>query len=62
MAAIACALLVPLSLRLSIRLKSAVPAPFAWHISPVPTAVTGLTAGLWVLGIVAGVLNHVPQP
>jgi hypothetical protein len=61
MAALACALLVPLSLRLSGNLKSAVPTPFAWRGSPVPTAVAGLTAGLWVLGIVTGVLHHVPR-
>ena len=61
MAAIACALLVPLSLRLSVRLKSAVPTPFAWRTSPVPATVASLTAGLWLLGLVAGVLNHVPR-
>jgi hypothetical protein len=61
MAALACALLVPLSLRLSVKLKSAVPAPFAWRISPVPTALTGLTAGLWMLGIVSCVLSYVPR-
>ncbi len=61
LAALACALLVPLSLRLGSRLKSAVPTPFAWRISLVPTAVASLTAGLWVLGIAAGVLHHVPH-
>ena len=61
LAALACALLVPLSLRLGDKLKSAVPAPFTWRSAPVPATVTALTAGLWVLGIVAGVLNHVPR-
>jgi hypothetical protein len=60
LAAIACAVLVPLSLRLSGKLKSAVPTPFAWRGAPVPATVTALTAGLWVVGIIAGVLNHVP--
>jgi len=60
MAAMACALLVPLSLRLSDKLKSAVPTPFAWRTSLVPTTVASLTAGLWLLGLVAGVLNHAP--
>lgn len=61
MAALACAVLVPLSLRLGVKLKSAVSTPFAWRGAPVPTAVTGLTAGLWVLGIVTGVLNYAPR-
>jgi hypothetical protein len=61
MAAIACALLVPLSLQLCGKLKSAVATPFAWRISPVPTAIVGLTAGLWVLGIVTWVLNYAPR-
>ena len=62
MAAVACALLVPLSLRLGDRLRSAVPTPFAWRGAPVPAAVTGLTAGLWVLGLVTGVLHYAPRP
>ncbi len=62
MAAIACALLVPLSLRLGDKLKSAVATPFAWRILPVPATVTGLTAGLWVLGIVTCILNYAPRP
>jgi hypothetical protein len=61
MAALACALLVPLSLRLGLKLRSAVPTPFAWRISPVPTTVTGLTAGLWVLSVVTCVLNYAPR-
>ncbi len=61
MAALACAFLVPLSLRLSGRLQSAVPAPFAWRSAPVPTTVTGLTVGLWVLGVAMCVLNYAPR-
>jgi hypothetical protein len=61
-AAVACAALVPPSLRLSVKLKSAVPIPFALRGAPAPTTVTALTLGLWVLGIVAGVLNHAPRP
>ncbi|MCL5281918.1 MAG: hypothetical protein M1376_18645 [Planctomycetes bacterium] len=61
LAALACALLVPLSLGLGRRLQSVVPTPFAWRISLVPTAVASLTAGLWVLGIAAGVLHHAPR-
>ncbi len=62
MAALACVVLLPLSLRLSDKLKSAVATPFAWRGAPVPAAVTVLTAGLWVLGIAAGVVNHAPHP
>lgn len=62
MAALACALLVPLSVRLSGKLKSVVSTPFVWRGAPVPAAVMGLTVGLWVLGIVAGILNHAPRP
>jgi len=60
MAAIACAILVPLSLRYGERLKSAFPTAFAWRGSLVPRTVTGLTAGLWVLGIVTCLFNHAP--
>lgn len=52
-AAIACALFVPLSLRLSERLRQAVPTPFAWRTALIPGSVAGITAGLWVLGIAA---------
>jgi len=61
MAAIACVILVPLSLRYSARLKSALPTAFAWRGSLVPRTVTGLTAGLWALGIVTCFLNHAPR-
>lgn len=69
MAAIACAILVPLTLRYSSKLRSAIPAPFAWRTLPlcrgalglVPRALMGLTAGLWVLGIVTWFLNYVPR-
>ena len=61
MAAIACAILVPLSLRYRGRLRSVLPTAFAWRGSLVPRTVTGLTAGLWVLGIITCFLNHAPR-
>jgi hypothetical protein len=62
MAAVACAVLVPLSLRLGDRLRSAVPTPFVRRGAPVAAAVMGLTAGLWVLGLATSVLHHAPRP
>jgi hypothetical protein len=61
MAAIACALLVPWSLRLSGKLKAAALTPFVWRGARVPTAVAGLTLGLWILSIVTCVLNYAPR-
>jgi hypothetical protein len=61
MAAMACAVLVPLTLRHGERLRSIAPALFAWRASLFPKAVMGLTAGLWVLGIVTCFLNHAPR-
>jgi len=60
MAAIACVILVPLSLRYRGTLKSAFPTAFAWRGSLVPRTVTGLTAGLWLLGIVTCLFNQAP--
>ncbi len=61
MAALACAVLVPLSRWLSDKLKTAVPTPFAWRGAPVPATVTVLTAGLWVLGVLTYVLYYAPR-
>jgi hypothetical protein len=60
MAAIACVIFVPLSLRLRETFRSAIPMSFAWRASLAPRVITGFTAGLWVLGIVTYVLNHAP--
>jgi len=61
MAALACAILVPLTLRYSERLRWAGPAPSARRAALVPKAIAGLTGGLWVLGIVIGFLNYAPR-
>lgn len=61
MAAAACMLLVPLSMRWGERLKSAAPAPPAWRASMMPKTVAGVTAGLWALGVAAYILNHAPR-
>ncbi len=68
MAALACAFLVPLSLRLSNRERrsperlSSESQSGDWRSQAgLPTAITGLTAGLWLLGLVAGFLNHAPR-
>ncbi len=60
MAAIACAILVPLILRLSEVFRSAMPASFIWRAALAPRAIMVLTAGLWGLGIVSCLLNHAP--
>lgn len=61
MAAAACVICVPLSLRFSQTFKLAIPMSFAGRASLVPSVITGLTAGLWVLGIVTCLLNHAPR-
>jgi hypothetical protein len=61
MAAIACALLVPLSLRCSEKFRAAIPTPFAWRAALAPGAIMVFTAGLWVLGIVTCFLNYAPR-
>ncbi len=61
MAAIACAILVPLTLRYSEKLRSAIPTLFAWRAALAPGAIMVLTAGLWVLGIVTCLLNYGPR-
>jgi hypothetical protein len=61
LAALACAVLVPLSLRHGAKLRSTIPAPFAWRTALVPGALAGLTAGLWVLEIVTCLLNYAPR-
>jgi hypothetical protein len=61
LAAVACAVLVPLSLRSGERLRSAIPSPFAWRASLLPRGIAGLTTGLWVLGTITYFLNHAPH-
>ena len=61
MAALACAILVPLTLRYGGRLKSALRPLFARRTALVPRTVLGLTAGLWVLGVITWLLHHAPR-
>ncbi len=61
MAAIACAILVPLTLRYSEKSKVTIPTLFAWRAALAPGAVMVLTAGLWVLGIVTCYLSYAPR-
>ncbi len=61
MAAIACAILVPLSLRYGEKLRSSIPTPFAWRAAWAPGAIMLFTAGLWVLGLVTCFLNYAPR-
>ncbi len=61
MAAIACAVLVPLTLRYGEKFKTIIPAPFAWRAAWAPGAIMVLTAGLWVLGLVTCLLNYTPR-
>jgi hypothetical protein len=61
LAAIVCAVLVPLSQHCSGRLRSVLPTPFAWRASLIPRGVTCFTTGLWVLGIITYSLNHAPR-
>lgn len=60
-AAVACAVLVPLSLKLGGRLKAVAPAPFDWRASWIPRGITGTTAGLWAFGIAMYLLHHAPR-
>jgi hypothetical protein len=61
MAAIACAILVPLSLRYSEKFRAAIPTLFAWRAALAPGAIMAFTAGLWGLGIITCFLNHAPR-
>ncbi len=58
MAALGSALLVPLIRRLGAAFQLAVPNPFAWRVAVLPGSVTGVTTGLWVLGLATYLLNH----
>jgi hypothetical protein len=61
LAAVACAVFVPLSLRFREAFRSAIPGLFARRGVLVVRTLTGLTVGLWALGIVACFLNHAPR-
>jgi hypothetical protein len=61
MAAIACAVVVPLVLRYGERFRAVAPALSAGRASLVPRALTGVTAAVWVLGIVTCLLNYAPR-
>jgi hypothetical protein len=61
MAAVACAVLVPLTLSYGEKLRSATPLWSAGRAALIPRALTGVTAGVWVLGIVICWLNYAPR-
>ena len=50
-AALLCALMVPLSHRFAERLKISLPMPFVYQRQPLPGSVLFVTAGLWVFGL-----------
>lgn len=58
MAAIACAILVPLTLRYSETSKATRPTRCAWRAALTRGALRVVTAGLWVLGIVTCLLHN----
>lgn len=51
MAALLCALLVPLSYRFANQLKNTFAAPFRLRLRPIPNGLSLTTAGLWILGL-----------
>ncbi len=57
-AALACAVVVPLSAQLAERLKSRSPMPFRLRWQPVPGGLSALTLGLWGFGVVTCLLSH----
>jgi len=57
-AAAACAVAVPLSARLSEKLRSRSPMPFRLRWQPVSGGISALTLGLWTFGLVACLLSH----
>jgi len=59
-AAVACAVVVPLSFRLGERLKRGLPAPFAFRLQWAAGGVSVITIGLWALSVAACVLKHLP--
>lgn len=58
MAALACAVAVPLSARLGQRLKSYSAMPFGMRWYPIPGGVSALTLGLWAFAAVMCVLSY----
>jgi len=57
-AALGCAVLVPLSLRLAERLKANFATPFRLRLQLAPGSVSAVTIGLWVFSIAAYFLNY----
>jgi len=53
LAALACAVLVPVSARFGDRLGTALRAPFKLRPNLVPGSVLAITAGLWIFGVAA---------
>jgi hypothetical protein len=56
-AALGCAVVVPLSFRFGKRLKAKYAMPFELSLQPVPGSVFVLAAGLWIFGITAYLLS-----
>jgi hypothetical protein len=52
MAAVACAVLIPVSFRLSERLRTIFLNPFRMKLHAVPSGVLVVTMGLWIFGII----------
>jgi hypothetical protein len=61
LAAVACAVLVPLTLQYGERLRSAASLLSPLPAALIPRALTGVTAGVWALGIVTCWLNYAPR-
>ena len=60
MAAVASALLVPLSFRAGEELKSSFVSPFEFRLRWTSGAVSAITLGLWVFGVAVYLVNHLP--
>ena len=53
MAALGCAVCVPICIQLTGRFKTKLNQAFNMHLQPVPRGVLAITIGLWIFGIAA---------
>ena len=58
LAALGCAVLVPLSFHLAERLKANFATPFRWRLQLAPGSISAVTIGLWVFSITIYFLNY----
>lgn len=58
LAALACVIAVPLSLRMGSRAATATPRPIRWHASMAAKSITGLTLAVWLFGVGTFLLNY----